>query len=203
MEYNALLEKVQSIIIGKGYNIIPNQMGEGYAFYIYDKDVLTSNITIYKSTGNIIIGKTRTRQELEDQNTFHITWITTENEYRGKGLALLLLIYSICYLKLSFPDVSYVTLDDDSDRSDKLEPNLYGSLGFVSQGQTEIDMTKRKRLILSGPEKQLLLNEDFIRLANAQLASRRGGRIKTRRYRMNKIYKSNKKNKKTKRRKSN
>lgn len=229
-EYNSLLERVQSIITGKGYKIESNLLGEEYTFNIKDNDVIASNIRIYKTDGNITIGKTRTRQESEEQNIFKITWIDTTEKYRGQGLALLLLIYGICYLKNDFPYVSYVTLDDDSDRSDKLESNIYGSLGFEFQGLISLDITKRNKLNLSGPEKQLLLDENFIRKANAKLDSiatkkrlrddeqqadeqliqrrivkaKRGGKTrKTRRHRMNKTNKKNKKNKNTKRRKSN
>ena len=226
-EYNSLLERVQSIITGKGYKIESNLLGEEYTFNIKDNDVIASNIRIYKTDGNIITGKTRTRQELEEPNIFKITWIDTTEEYRGQGLALLLLIYGICYLKDAFPDVSYVTLDDDSDRSDKLESNIYGSLGFEFQGLISLDITKRNRLNLSGPEKQLLLDENFIRKANAKLDSiatkkrlrddeqqpneqlsdeqrrfvkvRRGGKTKkTRKTRRHRMNKTNKKNKKNK-----
>jgi hypothetical protein len=169
-EYIKLLERVESIISKKGYKIESEQIEGGYIFNIKDNDIIASNITIYKSTGTITVGKTRQSQELPI-DVFHITWIATENEYRGQGLALLLLIYSICYLKGSFPDVNYVTLDDDSDRSALLIKNVYDSLGFGFQGLIELDMSKNRGLIIPGPEKQLLLDEKFIINANAQLDS--------------------------------
>ena len=63
-EYNSLLERVQSIITGKGYKIESNLLGEEYTFNIKDNDVIASNIRIYKTDGNIITGKTRTLGEI-------------------------------------------------------------------------------------------------------------------------------------------
>ena len=79
------------------------------------------------------------------------------------------MIYSICYLKLQFPNINYVTLDDDSDRSCKIEKNIYNSLGFSFRDLTEMDMERPKRLKISGPEKQLLLDNNFIQRANDKL----------------------------------
>jgi ribosomal protein S18 acetylase RimI-like enzyme len=213
MDYQSLLEKVQSIVISKGYRLEMNMIGEAYVFYIYDNEIMTSNIQIYKSTGTIIVGKTRRKQELEDYDNFNISWISTEPPYRGQGLALLLLIYGICYLKQKYPDINYVTLDDDSDRNDRIEPNLYDSLGFGFRDEIKMDISNANKLKLSGPEKQLLLDNEFIRRSNLELNNRfskKGGKQKSRKNRAykkqksrkNKTYKKRKdrKNRKTKRR---
>jgi hypothetical protein len=172
MNYQALLDKVQSIIISKGYRLEMNIIEEAYVFYIYDNQTMAANIQMYKSTGIIVVGKTRRKKELDDHDNFNVSWISTEIPYRGQGLAMLLLIYGICYLKLQFPEINYVTLDDDSDRSDKIEPNVYDSLGFYFRDEIKMDISNTKKLKLSGPEKQLLLDSEFVRRANFELDRR-------------------------------
>jgi len=205
-EYQSLLDKVQSIVTSMGYRIEMRLTGATYVFTIYDNETRACYIQIGQSTGTVVVGKTRTKKAIEDHDTINIGWLSTEPAYKGQGLALLLLIYSICYLKQQLPDIDYVTLDDDSDRSDKIEKNIYDSLGFVFRDDVQIDISNTKKLNLSGPEKQLLLDGDFIRIANSQLNTKfggNGGKRKTRKSRKNKKSrktKQSRKVRKTKRR---
>ena len=185
-EYQSLLDRIQTIVTSMGYHIGMTLTGATYVFTIYDNETRACYIQIGQSTGTIVIGKTRTKKEIEDHDTIDIAWLSTEPAYKGQGLALLLLIYSICYLKQQFPDINYVTLDDDSDRSDKMEKNIYDSLGFAFRDDVQIDISSKKKLNLSGPEKQLLLDGEFIRRANYQLDTKFpgiGGKRKTRKSR--------------------
>ena len=118
--YEILLDRVQSIVTAMGYHIRTILTDETYVFSIYDNETRACYIQIGQSTGTIVIGKTRHKQELEDHDTIDIGWLSTEPSYQGQGLALLLIIYSICYLKQQLPDINYITLDDDSDRNDKI-----------------------------------------------------------------------------------
>jgi ribosomal protein S18 acetylase RimI-like enzyme len=182
-EYQSLLDRIQTIVTSMGYHIEMTLTGATYVFTIYDNETRACYIQIGQSTGTIVIGKTRTKKEIEDHDTIDIAWLSTEPAYKGQGLALLLLIYSICYLKQQLPDIDYVTLDDDSDRSDKIEKNIYDSLGFAFRDNVQIDVSSTKKLNLSGPEKQLLLDGEFIRRANLQLNTKfpgMGGKRKTR-----------------------
>ena len=205
-EYQALLDRVQTIVTSMGYHIEMQLTDETYVFTIYDNETRACYIQIGQSTGTIVIGKTRTKKAIEDHDTINIGWLSTEPAYKGQGLALLLLIYSICYLKQQLPDIDYVTLDDDSDRSDKIEKNIYDSLGFVFRDDIQIDISNTKKLNLSGPEKQLLLDGEFIRIANSQLNTKFGGNggkrktRKTRKSRKSKKTKQSRKARKTKRR---
>ena len=203
--YQALLDKVQRIITAKGYRLEMNINDESYVFSIYDNETRACYIQIGKSTGTIVIGKTRRKQELEDYDTINIAWLSTEQPYQGQGLALLLIIYSICYLKQQLPDINYVTLDDDSDRSYKMEKNIYDSLGFVFRDDIQMDISNTKKLNLSGPEKQLLLNDEFIRQANLQLDTKfggNGGKQKNRKTKKNRKFKKSKRKFKKSKRKS-
>ena len=161
-EYKALLVRVQRINEAKGYRLEMNNDDETYVFSIYDGEIIVCYIQIGKSTGTIVIGKTRRKRSLEDQNIFPISWISTEDAYQRQGLALLLLIYSISYLKYEFPYIGYVTLDDDSNNSNIIGKNIYGSLGFDFRDDVQMDILRPKRIKLSGPEKQLLLDNNFI-----------------------------------------
>ena len=202
-EYQNLCDKVDNIIRGKGYRLNVEVINEIYVFNIYNNETSIANLQIVNGTGTILAGKTRSQyqNQLEDHDVLHIKWVSTEKDYRGQNLALLIMIYSICYLKLQFPNINYVTLDDDSDRSCKIEKNIYNSLGFSFRELTEMDMERPKRLKISGPEKQLLLDNNFIQLANDKLneIDRRGGKQKSRKNRKSKRKRKTKRNRKTKR----
>lgn len=202
-DYSDLCERVERIIKSKGYELEFEVINGAYVFNIYNNERrIISNLTIVNTTGIILSGKTRSQyqNQLEDQDILHITWLSTENEYRGQNLALLLMIYSICYLKLQFPSINYVTLDDDSDRNSYIGRNIYDSLGFSFRDTIEIDMAKPKRIKLSGPEKQLLLDKNFIQLANIKLnkIDTIGGKPKSKKYRKLKRSRKSKRSRKTK-----
>ena len=199
--YEILLDRVQSIVTAMGYHIRTILTDETYVFSIYDNETRACYIQIGQSTGTIVIGKTRTKKEIEDHDTIDIAWLSTEPAYKGQGLALLLLIYSICYLKQQLPDINYVTLDDDSNRNDKIDKNIYDSLGFAFRDEIQMDISKTKQLKLSGPEKQLLLSDEFIRQANLQLDAKfkkNGGKLKGRKTRKTRRIRKIRKNKRTK-----
>lgn len=197
-EYQALLDRVQTIVTMMEYRIEMRLTDETYVFSIYDNETRACYIQIGKSTGTIVIGKTRHKQELEDYDTIDIGLLSTEPPYKGQGLALLLLIYSICYLKQQLPDINYVTLDDDSDRNIVIEKNIYDSLGFAFRGDIHMDISSTKKIGLSGPEKQLLLDGEFIRRANLQLDKKFGGKGGKRKSRKNKKSTKSTKSKKNK-----
>ena len=205
-EYQALLARVESIVTSMGYHIGMTLTGATYVFTIYDNETRACYIQIGQSTGTVVVGKTRTKKAIEDHDTINIGWLSTEPAYKGKGLALLLLIYSICYLKQQLPDIDYVTLDDDSDRNDKIEKNIYDTLGFVFKGDIQIDVSSTKKLTLSGPEKQLLLDGEFIRIANSQLDAKfsgNGGKRKSRKNRKVRRSRKTKKNRRTRKSRKN
>ena len=163
---------------------------------------LITNLQISNSTGTIIHGITRAsyKNPLEDVPLFHINWMSTDPKYTGQNLASLIIIYGICNLKQKFPEINYVTLDDDSARSSYIEKNVYTSLGFTFRDTIEMDIERPKRLKMSGPEKQLLLDDNFIEKAKNKIGIA-GGKRKTRKSRKSKSRKSkSRKLKRTKRR---
>jgi hypothetical protein len=195
-KYQDLCARVENIITNKGYRLQMEQDDNGtYIFNIYDNEIPISNLQISNTTGTIIQGITResNKNQLEDVPLFHINWVSTNPKYTGKNLASLIIIYGICNLKQKFPEINYVTLDDDSDRSRNIEKNVYTSLGFTFRDTIEMDMERPKRLKMSGPEKQLLLDDNFIEKAKNKIGIA-GGKRKTR--------KRKRKTRKTKRNKS-
>ena len=168
--YVELCERVRNIIINKGY-VLQMEYNNGiYNFNIYDNNNVICNLQITNTVGNILVGKTRSRYQnkMEDHNIFKISWVYTQPNYRGNKLALLLIIYSICYLKIQYPNINYVTLDDDSDNSIYIK-NIYNSVGFNFQEPIEMDLLKSNRLKISGPEKQLLIDNVFLINIHAML----------------------------------
>ena len=181
-KYQDLCTRVENIITNKGYRLQTEQDDNGtYIFNIYDNEIQISNLQISNSTGTIIQGITResNKNQLEDVPLFHINWVSTNPKYTGQNLASLIIIYGICNLKQKFPEINYVTLDDDSARSNSIEKNVYTSLGFTFRDTIEMDMERPKRLKMSGPEKQLLLDDNFIEKAKNKIGIA-GGKRKTR-----------------------
>jgi len=198
-KYQDLCSRVDTIITNKRYRLQTEQDDNGtYIFNIYDNEIPITNLQISNTTGTIIQGITResNKNQLEDVPLFHINWVSTDPKYSGQNLASLIIIYGICNLKQKFPEINYVTLDDDSARSSYIEKNVYTSLGFTFRDTIEMDMERPKRLKMSGPEKQLLLDDNFIEKAKNKIGIA-GGKRKTRK---RKTIKS--KSRKTKRNKS-
>ena len=171
MNYQNLGRRAADIIQGKGYQL-PNPLENNgaYTFNIENNGEVITNLQISNSSGTIIHGKTRAsyNNPPEDTPVFAIGWVGTETPYQGKNLGILIIIYGICYLKTQFANINYVKLDDDSDNSLHMKQNVYNKLGFVFQPPIELDMFK-DILIISGPEKQLQLDNNFINNANNRL----------------------------------
>jgi hypothetical protein len=186
-DYSSLYRKVDEIIKKKNLSIRVDTLNHESSIIQYDFIIINENsivvtkLTSFYSEGQVLKGVTRKSYDnLQTQNVFNITWLFTSEEYKGQKLALLMLIYSICYLKHIHLNTIYVTLDDDSDNSCKIKNNLYNKIGFVYRDFQAL--ASYNTLSMSGPEKQILLDIDFIRRANDILSKvnnpiimRRGG----------------------------
>jgi len=184
MAYQALLERIQYIVQTKGCHIVMKEIDSAYMFTIYDNyGTVISSVTTYKSTGTIVLGKTRRQTEMEDYPIFNISALNTNPAYTGQGFALLILIYGICYLKLLFPEIDFVTLEDSSERRISIQPNIYDSLGFSYREPIRIEIGIPNTIHNSSPDKQLLLDNEFIRRAYFELDKKfgkKGGKKKSR-----------------------
>ena len=181
---NSLKDRASELLKYKGYTIINNT--EEISLLDIHNNVV-ANISLFKD--NIEILKHAMNYHIrscnpEDKDTCTVTSLWVDKDNRGKGLATLFFIHH--------PTIQYVTLDDDSNRSNKLR-NLYTQLGFTTSGYTKL--TSYNTIALSGPEKEVTLFE-FIERASRYLAFQGGG-IKTKKRR----YKRRKKSIKRQRRK--
>jgi hypothetical protein len=170
-DYSSLYRKVDEIIKRKNLSIRVDTLNHESSIIQYDFIIINENsivvtkLTCFYSEGQVLKGVTRKSYDnLQTQNVFNITWLFTSEEYKGQKLALLMLIYSICYLKHIHLNTNYVTLDDDSDNSCKIKNNLYNKIGFVYRDFQSL--ASYNTLSMSGPEKQILLNREFIQRAN-------------------------------------
>ncbi len=169
--YHNLCARVENIITNKGY-LLPEPLENNgtYVFNIYHNEKVITNLQISYSTGIIIHGITRAsyNNPPEDTPVFTIGWVGTETPYQGQHLGILIIIYGINNLKQRFANIHYVKLDDDSDNSLHIKKNVYNKLGFVFQNPIELNLFQNI-LIISGPEKQLQLDNNFINNANNRL----------------------------------
>lgn len=135
-----------------------------HIFRLMSSNAVICVLVIYITESTII----QKKQEVE-LGVFNVNWIKTTNIFKGQGFATMLLIYGICYLKSHYPDINYAKLDDVSDNSDSMQQNLYNKIGFVFQEKPTIDPSNKDKLCIKGPEKQLLINNRFKKLALKEL----------------------------------
>lgn len=159
------MDKLMQIIDCKikqlDYNITYEvDQDDAHIFQIISKNAVIC-ITVIYITENVIIYK----EKEKELPVFSINWVKTTNKYGGKGFATMLLIYSICYLKQKYPDIQYAKLDDVTDNSNCRQHNLYNRIGFVFQKKPKMNPNDSEKLCIEGPEKQLLIDKRFIRLA--------------------------------------
>lgn len=168
-DYDNILKKINAIVEDNGYSIHSRYDEEGGAFMFEIKhgDIVTSYIQMYNDSSRTIkIGQ----EEIEMSPLISISSLSTMADYRGKGLALLLISYGICYLKkLSIEqssDIEYAILDDDSDNNTMIKGNIYNQFGFVYRDTPITDPLDSNKVMPVGPEKQLLINRNFINKVN-------------------------------------
>lgn len=162
--FHQLQEVIDIILQNKYNNIITTTLDKNsFTFSItYLKQVICQ-LTIIKTYENIVTGKTRhSYQQTQEVPVIKILWLETKPEHRNQKLGLLLLCYGILRLKLSDMSICYAVVDDDSANSAYIEKNIYNKLGFMSQGQISLNMLTHNCVNLSGPEKQLEINEKFV-----------------------------------------
>lgn len=89
-------------------------------------------------------------------STCFITNIYTYESHRHTYLASLLILYGMSSV---YPGVKRVQLDDMSDNSCFPLKNIFCQLGFQSIEPPDVDPENPERVLLKGPEKELLLTE--------------------------------------------
>jgi len=208
--FQPTLDRIERIIESKRFRLLlpdgsePDPETFRFAIITNRKEKVAI-ITTHVSTGDIVLGKTRDTDIREETPVFSVTWLGTNEGYQGGGFGILLLIYALCYLKQRNPDTNYSILDDDSARNESLIDNIYTSLGYVFQGTIALNISKRKKIILSGPERQLMLDtpeniKHFLARVNKLLDKKFpgiGGKRKSRKNKRTRKSRKSRKNKRT------
>jgi hypothetical protein len=168
-DYDNIVKKINTIVEDKGYSIHSRYDEEegAFMFEIIHGDIVVSYIQMYNDSSRTIkIGQ----EEIEMSPLISISSLSTMTDYRGKGLALLLISYGICYLKKQSieqsSDIEYAILDDDSDNNTMIKGNIYNQFGFVYRDTPITDPLDTNKVMPVGPEKQLLIDRNFINNVN-------------------------------------
>jgi hypothetical protein len=229
--YETLMSQVTTIL-KKNLYIINEAFIEEHDYYkrpTYTFNLTNNNtpgvistviISIMKDMTNKQLILTRTSEPTWSTN-FHIEEVETTEPNRGKGLATLLMIYGMCFVKTKKPNISFFTLYDCSGQKTDMTRNIYTILGFEFQSLILIDASDSSKITFTCPEKpfelkQLALDDKlkeklFIRSASVQItkfiektntqtqARSEGGNQKNKNTKIQKYKKT--KNKKTKKQK--
>jgi hypothetical protein len=222
-EYDEFMMESEQIIRSKGFDISVEEVPDDrhLVIRIIKDGESVGSLTIIKRDDTGVYDKSKTGSQTRHQfdimnetnnEVFYIPWLGVSEEYRGRNLGILLLIYGICFIKHRFNHVMYVKLDDDSGNASSIESNIYNRIGFGYSEHTSLDIRastqrmKHNKLSPHSPEKQLLLHDSEVKkkiksvldeITRADVAHKGGRKTKRRKTKHRKT-----KRKKTKRRKT-
>jgi len=191
-ELKTLCYRISAKIYSLGFKLTLNIIDNNHLFYIRDNSntiISSTNISLSEDSFTItIVGHPR---EVEDVPVFSVIAVDTHApEHRGRGYALLLLIFSLSYLKIVNPEYKYSILDDATPTGTQMKGNIYTNLGYGIRGSELIQLDiRRKNTLMPGnkhdtgikPERTLYLDDigdhidhlqNFIVAANSSLNKR-------------------------------
>ena len=109
-----------------------------YTTYI----VLTKDGNLVGSVQGTIQGTQGTVNNKIDSN--NVSFISIEEDYQGKDLGFLMLMFFISYSYIHTLDYKYITLNNDSDRAGVMNnSNLYYSIGFRPTSGNDMEPERR------------------------------------------------------------
>ena len=112
-----------------------------------------NNVFVKKyDTRSLIINNNR----LEEQETININWLSINNiNYLHQGFATQLIKFCIYINKIKYPKIKFITLDNMSDYSGKIN-DIYIKMGFIYRDKVSgINNINKMRININGPEMQL------------------------------------------------
>lgn len=187
IEYTKLCERINNIITYKNLTLNteikthPDSVTQFNFSFNSREGIVASQLVCYHTDGQILSGSSRNSyNNLVSTFVFNISWLHTHQSYLGQKLASLILIYGLCYLKKTYKTTKYAILDDDSDNNKSLDKNIYNKLGFTYRGFQSLESDKE--IIMTGPEKQLNFDDNFLRNANNILNNLHGGKKLRKKY---------------------
>jgi hypothetical protein len=182
-----------------GYTININTNDNIFEFLIQKEYDTAGYVQMVISNEEINTAKQNTRASASVEHpeipVIHILYLFVNQHFRGQKLAILLMLYGLCYLKKIYPYIKYASLDDDSDKSLANDAsNIYNRLGFQFKGPISQDMYSKTQLNISGPEKILDLNffENRILPNLLQEIQKKGGKKLTKKFTKTRRFKKTK-----------
>jgi hypothetical protein len=168
-EYKTLMSRVKTIL-EQNFYIINEAFIKEHDYYqrpTYTFNLTYNNTPVVISTVIISIMKDMTHKQSTLtrtskptwSNNFHIEEVKTAEPYRRKGLATVLMIYGMCFVKTQYPDISFFTLYDCSGQKTDMTRNIYTILGFEFQSLISIDASDSSKITFICPEKPFELKQ--------------------------------------------
>ena len=156
-ELKILCNKISEKIYRLGFKLTV-QEHNGYYLFCIKNGSMTENIcstSISLSEQSFPIKVVSRIKELDDQGVFYVIALDTAEEHRRRGYASLLLIFSLSYLKIVYPEYKYSLLDDDTPMSSHIKGDIYSNLGYEIMPDVLIQMSiSEPNLLESGNPKQ-------------------------------------------------
>jgi hypothetical protein len=164
-ELKLLCSKISEKIYRLGFKLTV-QEHNGYYLFCIKNESMTENIcstSISLSEQSFPIKVVSRIKELDDQGVFYVIALDTVEEFRHRGYASLLLIFSLSYLKIVHPEYKYSLLDDDTPMSSHIKGDIYSNLGYEIMPDVLVQMSMREpNLLESGNLKQQGLGPERI-----------------------------------------
>lgn len=173
--FQRLMHRTTTVLRKMNFSIQAKKLEYGFLEVVafeYGTNNIAGSLQLGPSQSDLYLAKNRLRStEPTTVDTIDVGSLVVNEPYRGRGLALLLLIYGLCYFKNLYPNIKYSVLDDVSDGADLMTRNIYARLGYEQRDHVMLSNTSRNRVELSSPTKVLDLNNTFFYKANAIIES--------------------------------
>jgi hypothetical protein len=170
MDLRGLLHQTTLCLKKMKCSIQANTFESGFyeiVLFEYGTNKKAAYIHLGLSQTDLYLAKTRLRStEPIAVDTINVVSLVVKEAYRGRGLAGLLLIYGLCYLKNLYPSVEYSVLEDVSDGAHLMTRNIYARLGYEHRDHVNLSNTHRNSVDTSSPTKVLDMKKTFFHKAN-------------------------------------
>ena len=161
----ALLHRTTTVLRKRNFSIQAKQLESGFfeiVLFEYGTNKTAAHIHLGPTQTDLYLATNRLRTtEPTTVDAINVVSLVVKEAYRGRGLALLLLIYGLCYFQSIYPTVEYSVLDDVSDGAHLMTGNIYARVGYEHRDHVNLSHTSRKALDTSSPTKVLDMKKTF------------------------------------------
>ena len=173
-----VMHEIASVFTAMNLTVVVQEIDNGHVLRVVLRGEEIASITIRRTQGDVRMGEVRMGEvRMGEVPVLQISTVEVMESYRGKGVGQLLVVYALAFEKAD--DIHYSILDDDSDRSAALRGNIYASIGY----EFVKPPTRTKRIDgvdvweLHGPERQLHLDEAFLKRVTDIVARRKSTHV--------------------------